>query len=76
MRSGLLLPLSVLPIGSTATIEMMVMSPTDVRTLKMTGVGIGAKVSSTDDGISCNGSVIEMSKAISLRILARIDEVM
>ena len=76
MRSGLLLPLSALPIGSTATIEMMVMRPTDVRTLKMTGVGIGTKVSSTDDGISCNGSVIEMSKAISLRILARIDEVM
>jgi hypothetical protein len=76
MRSGLLLPLSALPIGSTATIEMMAMRPTDVRTLKMTGVGIGTKVSSTDDGISCNGSVIEMSKAISLRILARIDEVM
>jgi len=76
MRSGLLLPLSALPIGSTATIELMVMRPTDVRTLEMIGVGIGTKVSSTDDGISCNGSVIEMSKAVSLRILARTDEVM
>ncbi|MEE2625175.1 MAG: metal-dependent transcriptional regulator [Candidatus Thermoplasmatota archaeon] len=76
MKSGLLLPLSALPKGSTATIELMVMRPTDVRTLEMIGVGIGAKISSTDDGISCNGSVIEMSKAVSLRILARTDEVM
>lgn len=76
MRSGLLLPLSALPTGSTATIEMMVMRPTDVRTLQMAGVEVGAKVSSTDDGIFCNGSLIEMSKAISLRILARTDEVM
>ena len=76
MRSGLLLPLSALPMGSTATIEMMVMRPTDVRTLEVTGVGIGVKVSSTIDGISCNGSIIEMTKAISLRILARTDEVL
>jgi DtxR family Mn-dependent transcriptional regulator len=76
MRSGLLLPLSALPLGSTATIEIMAMRPTDARTLEMTGVKIGSKVSSTDDGISCNGSVIKMSKAISLRILARTDEVM
>ena len=74
MRSGLLLPLSALPIGSTATIEMMVMRPTDARTLEVSGVGIGTKVSSTDEGISCNGSVIEMTKAISLRILARTEE--
>ena len=76
MKSGLLLPLSALPKGSTATIELMVMRPTDVRTFEMIVVGIGTKVSSTDDGISCNGSVIEMSKAVSLRILARTDEVM
>ena len=74
MRAGLLLPLSALPIGSTATIEMMVMRPTDARTLEVSGVGIGTKVSSTDEGISCNGSVIEMTKAISLRILARTEE--
>ena len=76
MRSGLLLPLSALPRGSTATIEMMVMRPTDVRTLEVTGVGIGAKVSSTEDGITCNGTIVEMTKAISLRILARTDEVL
>ena len=76
MRSGLLLPLSALPIGSTATIEMMVMRPTDVRTLEVTGVEIGAKVSSTEDGITCNGTIVKMTKAISLRILARTDEVL
>mgnify|MGYP000674486275 FL=1 len=76
IRSGLLLPLSALPIGSTATIEMMVMRPTDARTIEVTGIGIGAKVSSTDDGISYNGSIIEMSRNISLCILARTDEVL
>jgi len=50
------------------------MRPTDARTLEVSGVGIGTKVSSTDEGISCNGSVIEMTKAISLRILARTEE--
>ena len=76
MRSGLLLPLSALPIGSTATIEMMVMRPTDVRTLEVTGVGVGAKINSTDDGITCNGTIVKMTKALSLRILARTDEVL
>jgi DtxR family Mn-dependent transcriptional regulator len=76
MRTGLLLPLSALPIGSTATIEMMVMRPTDVRTLEVTGIGVGVKVNSTDDGITCNGTIVKMTKALSLRILARTDEVL
>ena len=75
MRSGLLLPLSALPVGSTATIELMVMRPTDVRTLEMIGIGVGTKVSSTDEGIHSDGSLIELSKTVSLRILARTDEV-
>ena len=76
MRTGLLLPLSALPIGSTATIEMMVMRPTDIRTLEVSGVGVGAKINSTDDGITCNGTIVKMTKALSLRILARTDEVL
>ena len=75
MRSGLLLPLSALPVGTTATIELMVMRPTDVRTLDVTGVRVGTKVSSTEEGICSDGSLIEMSKAVSIRILARTEEV-
>ena len=75
MRSGLLLPLSALPVDSTATIELLVMRPTDVRTLEVTGIGVGTKVSSTKDGIYSDGSLIELSKATSLRILARTEEV-
>ena len=52
------------------------MRPTDVRTLEVTGIEIGAKVSSTEDGITCNGTIVKMTKAISLRILARTDEVL
>jgi hypothetical protein len=54
----------------------MAMRPTDIRTLEVTGIGIGDKVSSTDDGIYCNDSIVEMSRTISLRILARTDEVL
>ena len=75
MRSGLLLPLSALPVGSTATIELMVMRPTDVRTLEMIGIGVGTKISSTEEGICIDSSLIELSKPVSLRILARTDEV-
>tara|TARA_B100001146_G_scaffold178591_1_gene160222 strand:- start:441 stop:989 length:549 start_codon:yes stop_codon:yes gene_type:complete len=71
IRSGYLLPLSALPAGSLATVEMLVMEATDARTLEVAGLGIGAEIQSTDDGIVCNGSLLEMSKPLSLRILAR-----
>ena len=71
IRSGYLLPLSALPTGSSATVEMLVMEATAARTLEVAGLGIGTEIQSTDDGIVCNGSLLEMSKPLSLRILAR-----
>jgi len=76
MRTGLLIPLSALPEGSKATIEMIVMRPTDARTIELTGLGVGTEVVSKSDGIYCSGQKIEMSKSMALRILARTEQVM
>ena len=49
MRTGLLIPLSALPIGSKATIELIVMRPTDSRTVELAGLGVGTEVESKND---------------------------
>ncbi len=75
IRTGLLIPLSALPVGSKATVEMIVMRPTDSRTLELAGLGVGAVVESKRDGIYSEGQKLEMSKSMTLRILARTEEV-
>ena len=75
IRAGLLIPLSALPVGSKATVEMIVMRPTDSRTLELAGLGVGAVVESKRDGIYSEGQKLEMSKSMTLRILARTEEV-
>ena len=76
MRTGLLIPLSALPIGSKATIELIVMRPTDSRTVELAGLGVGTEVESKSDGIYSSNQKLEMSKSMSLRILARTEQVM
>lgn len=75
IRSGILIPLSALPTGSKATVEMIVMRPTDTRTLELTGLGVGALVESRSDGMYSSGNKLEISKSVALRILARTEEV-
>ena len=75
VRSGFLLPISALPSGSSATVELIVMDATDARTLEVAGLGLGTKVQSTEDGLFCGGYRLQMSKPLSLRILARTEEV-
>ena len=75
IRSGILIPLSALPTGSKATVEMIVMRPTDTRTLELAGLGVGALVESRNDGMYSSGNKLEMSKSVALRILARTEEV-
>ena len=75
IRSGILIPLSALPTGSKATVEMIVMRPTDTRTLELNGLGVGALVESRSDGMYSSGNKLEMSKSVALRILARTEEV-
>ena len=75
VRSGILIPLTALPLGAKATVEMIVMRPTDSRTLELAGLGVGAAVESRSDGLYSSGNKIEMSKSVGLRILARTEEV-
>ena len=75
IRSGILIPLSALPTGSKATVEMIVMRPTDTRTLELANLGVGAIVESRSDGMYSSGNKLEMSKSVALRILARTEEV-
>ncbi len=75
VRSGILIPLSALPLGAKATVEMIVMRPTDSRTLELAGLGVGAAVESRSDGLYSSGNKIEISKSAGLRILARTEEV-
>ena len=75
IRSGILIPLSALPTGSKATVEMIVMRPTDTRTLELAGLGVGALVESRSYGMYSSGNKLEMSKSVALRILARTEEV-
>ena len=75
VRSGFLLPISALPSGSSATVELIVMDATDARTLEVAGLGLGTKVQSTEDGLFCGDYRLQMSKPLLLRILARTEEV-
>ena len=75
VRSGILIPLSALPLGAKATVEMIVMRPTDSRTLELAGIGLGTSVESRSDGLYSSGNKIEISKSVGLRILARTEEV-
>ena len=75
IRTGILIPLSALPVGSKATVEMIVMKPTDSRTLELAGLGVGASVESRSDGLYSSGNKLEMSNSAALRILARTEEV-
>ena len=75
VRSGFLLPISALPSGSSATVELIVMDATDARTLEVAGLGLGTKVQSTEDGLFCGDYRLQMSKPLLLRILVRTEEV-
>ena len=71
VNNGLLLPLYNLPIGTTATIEIIALSTTEIKTLSLVGLGIGSKIKMNEDGIYCDGNKISISEYISKKILSR-----
>ena len=71
ISAGLLLPLYNLPFGTTATIEIIALNPTEIKTLDLTGLGIGSKIKINEDGIYSNGNRITISESIMKRILSR-----
>ena len=68
---GLLLPLSFIPVGSSATIEVIALQPTDVKTLELSGLGIGSRIEVREQGVYSNGQQISISESIMMRILSR-----
>ena len=69
---GALLPLSRLPEGSSAAIELIVANDVESITIRDAGLGIGAVVSMVDGMISCDDRNFEFSNGLSMKILARV----
>ena len=71
VSEGLLLPISFLPIGSVATIEVFAVDSTEEKTLGLIGLNIGSKIKVNEDGIYCDGQYIAISDSLKKRILSR-----
>ena len=72
ITQGLLLPISTLPIGSEAEIELIIVNDIEQKTLAESGIDIGSIVSNVDGEIYCNSSTLSLSPDLSKRVLARL----
>ena len=72
ITQGLLLPISTLPIGSEAEIEVIIVNDIEQKTLAESGIDIGSIVSNVDGEIYCNSSTLSLSPDLSKRVLARL----
>ena len=70
-----LLPISKLPVHSSATVEMIISSAPESVTIRDCGIMIGSVIQTFDDSKTCDGSPFTISESLSMRILARIDSV-
>ena len=68
-----LLPISKLPKGSSATVEMIISSDTEAVTIRDCGISVGSIIETSDDSRTCNGKPFTISDSLSMRILARIN---
>ena len=71
ITNSMLLPLHALPIGMSGEIELLVLEGADTRTLEGLGIVVGSTIQSTGDGFSLNGQRIEITPALTSRILVR-----
>ncbi len=69
---SMLLPLHVLPVGKSGKVELIVLDGPEIRTLEEIGIEIGSEIEMTQDGFSMNDKRLEISSALSSRILIRI----
>jgi len=68
---SMLLPLHVLPEGKSGKVELIILDGAGIRTLQDMGVQIGSEIEMSRDGFSINESKVEISSALSSRILIR-----
>ena len=72
ISQGLLLPISSIPIGSEAEIELIIANDIERKTIADAGIKIGGIVSNLDGEICCNSSTLSLSSDLSKRVLARL----
>ncbi len=71
---GTLLPISNLPDGALASVEMIVSDDMESITINSAGISLGSIISNSGGELFSQGRKLELSSGISARILARIFE--
>jgi hypothetical protein len=71
ITNTMLLPLHALPVGMSGEVELLVLEGADVRTLEGLGIAVGSTIQSTDEGFTVNDQGIQITQALSARILIR-----
>jgi len=71
INNTMLLPLHALPVGLSGEVELLVLEGADVRTLEGLGIAVGSTIQSTDEGFTVNDQGIQITQALSARILIR-----
>ena len=67
----MLIPLHALPVGMSGEVELMILEGADIRTLEGLDIAVGSMIKSTDKGFTINGQGIQITPALSARILIR-----
>ena len=68
-----LLPLSKLPVHSSAAVELIISSEIEAVTIRECGITIGSVIETSVDSRTCDGNLLNISDSLSMRILARIN---
>ena len=69
---GTLLPISALPDGTTATVDLILVSGVEGVTVGAAGVMVGSTITNSGGVLTCDGSELEVSGPMSMRILVRL----
>jgi len=71
VADSMLLPLHALPEGMSGKIELIVLEGAEVKTLEGLGIDLGSTIEMTEDGLSMNGKVVNVTSAMASQILIR-----
>ena len=72
--TGALLPISAIPEGTSASVEVILASKVEAVTLRETGLMVGSKVLNLNGEISIDDKRCEISPGMSMKILVRVTE--
>jgi hypothetical protein len=72
LGKGTLLPIGALPDGATATVDLILVSGVEGVTIGAAGLAVGSTITNSGGVLTCDGSELEVSRPMSMRILARL----